>query len=271
MAPRVIDGGGPVLTRAKIVLSFRGSGWEGTFSPSDARQAFNATLASPYLSRLLQYRGIRRAHIVYTETNTTDIGTLGPDPRKFVSSDIWLVSDEAIRNVVRAAARARPLRNDEELLYIVVISQDPIPIVPESQDASGYHSQFDENGISIKYAVVLNQSAATSDQTWGYLPGVFSHELVEACTDPDTTSGFRLDNGEELADLEDERAIRLPGVDHVMRLAAYWSELEGGAVAPTTYSLRVALGKKSTESLPSVRAEMKGPSLRKAILALCDP
>ena len=60
------DRGGPVLTRAKIVLSFRGLGWKtGKFSTSDAHRAFDAALGSPYLAHLVQYRGIRRAVVAF--------------------------------------------------------------------------------------------------------------------------------------------------------------------------------------------------------------
>src|SRR5437016_716299 len=105
----LIDGGGPVLQRAKIVLSFRGLGWlRGSISSSDVRRAFDAALASPYLSHLVQYRGIRRAETVFAIEDTRDLGKLGPDPRKFVAGNIWLVSDEDIKNVTRVALRARP-------------------------------------------------------------------------------------------------------------------------------------------------------------------
>ena len=143
----LIDKGGPVLQRAKIVLSFRGSGWRtGSISSSEVRRAFEAVLASPYLSHLVQYRGIRRAEIVLTMEDTRDLGKVGPDPRKFVAGNIWLLADEDIRNVARVALRARPPENNEEMFYLTVVSQDPIPIVVEEVNASGYHNTFDEEG-----------------------------------------------------------------------------------------------------------------------------
>jgi len=268
---KLVDGGGPVLTRAKIVLSFRGSGWTtGTFSTSDARRAFEATLDSPYLSHLVQYRGIRRAEIVFSTEDTSNIGTLGPDPRHFVAGNIWLVPDEDIRNVVRDAVRVRPPQDNEEVFYLVVISQDPIPIVPEVSDASGYHNTFEENGRTIVFGVLLNQSANSAEKTWHYLPGIFSHELVEACTDPNVTSGYRFEDGNEICDLDEDRPVELLGLGREVTLAAYWSDLEEAAVVPTTYSLRVALGKRSTEVIPSVRAAIQGTSVRNTILAGCN-
>jgi hypothetical protein len=268
----LIDQGGPVLQRAKIVLSFRGSGWRtGTISSSEVRRAFEAVLASPYLSHLVQYRGIRRAEIVLTMEDTRDLGLLGPDPRKFVAGNIWLLADEEIRNVARVALRARPPENNEELFYLTVVSQDPIPIVVEQVNASGYHDTFDEDGRTITYGVLLHQSASTVEESWHYLPRIFSHELVEACTDPDVKTGFILNTVGELCDMGDERAVQLPGLEHEVKLAVYWSELERAPVAPTTYSLRVALGKKATDPIPSVKALIQGTSFRAFIMRGCNP
>jgi hypothetical protein len=267
----LIDQGGPILTRAKIVLSFRGSGWTtGTFSTSDARRAFDTVLASPYLSHLVQYRGIRRAKIVFAGEDTSNLGNLGPDPRKFVAGNIWLIADEEIKNVARVALRARPPEDNEEVFYLVVVSQNPIPIVVEQVSASGYHDKFDEDGRTVFYGVLLHQSASTAAESWHYLPSVFSHELVEACTDPDIRSGFILNTVGELCDMDEDQVVQLPGLEHEVRLSLYWSELERAAVAPTTYSLRVAIGKRSTEAIPSVRAAIQGASVLNAILAGCN-
>ncbi len=266
------DKGGPILTRAKVVLSFRGLGWTtGRFTTSDARRAFDAALASPYLSHLVQYRGIRRAEIVFAIEDTRDLGTPGPDPRKFVAGNIWLIADEEIKNVARVALRARPPEDNEEVFYLAVVSQDPIPIVVEQVDASGYHDTFDEDGRTVFYGVLLHQSASTTEESWHYLPSVFSHELVEACTDPDVSSGFTLNTVGELCDMDEDRPIRLPGLEHEIKLSVYWSELERAAVAPTTYSLRIALGKRSTDVVPSVRTAIHRSSIRAAILEGCNP
>jgi len=196
---------------------------------------------------------------------------LGPDPRKFVAGNIWLLNDEDIRNVTRIAMGARPPNVGEDVIYLSVVSQDPIPIVVEELNASGYHNTFDEGGRTITYGVLLNQSANPVAETWRYLPGVFSHELVEACTDPDVKSGFIVNTIGEICDIDDTRVVHLRGLEHEVTLAAYWSDLERAYVAPTTYSLRVALGKKLTDSVPGVRAFIDRSSVRAFILAGCNP
>jgi hypothetical protein len=268
----LVDQGGPILQRAKVVLSFRGAGWRtGTISTSDVRRAYEAVLNSPYLSHLVQYRGIRRAEIVFSLEDTRNLGTLGLDPRKFVAGNIWLLADEDIRNVARVALRARPPEANEEVFYLAVVSQDPIPIVVEQVDASGYHNTFDEDGRTVIYGVLLHQSASTVEEAWHYLPSVFSHELVEACTDPDVRTGFIVNPVGEICDMGDERAVQLPGLEHEINLSAYWSELEREAVVPTALSLRVALGMRKNDSVSGVRASIQGTSVRDFIMAGFNP
>jgi hypothetical protein len=269
---KAVDGGGSLLTRAKIVLVLRGSGWISGNPPVGAVQSvLNAVLASPYAFHLIQYRGIRRPEITDTITDTTDFGSLGPDPRGFLDTDVWRVSDGDIQNAVKSAMEKRPPQDGEDTYYFVIFSRDPLPVYsdPPGLQNEGYHSQFDNNGRKITYGTLLNWSANTLDNIWnstGSLPAVFAHEVVEACTDPAT--GFRLDNGEELADLDDVRTVQLPGIQQKISLAAYWSELSGMAVVPMAYSLRIGLDLKASDS-----AFFEGPqsSTRATLLEKSNP
>jgi hypothetical protein len=269
---QIVDHGGRVLQRANLFVRLRGAGWvTGAFTPNDANRSFEAALASPYLSSLVQYRGVRRTRMQGFQTDATNIGNLGPDPRHFVGGDIWLVKDADIRKIVIEMAKDRPPQEDDASLYMVAISQDPIPIVLEQLNASGYHDSFNDAGRTLHYAVLLNISSSDLDHTFHYLPGVFSHELAEACTDAEPATGFLFTDGDEICDLNDERPVNLTGLDREVNLAAYWSDLEKMAVVPTAYSLRVALGKRPAEAVPSVRALIKQTSILAAILAGCNP
>jgi hypothetical protein len=226
------------------------------------------------MSRLVQYRGIRRAVIVFADLDTGNLGKLGPDPRGYASGNIWILADEDVREVARGAMKARPPKPNENVLYLTIVSQDPIPIVAEQLAASGYHYEFEENGTAVRYGVLLNQSAISAEQTWDYLPGVFSHELVESCTDPDTRTGFflnRIVDTIEICDINDTRSVQLPNFEKEVKLAAYWSGLEDIPVVPTTYSLRVALGKRPDDAVASIKAALGGnSSIRSFILAGCN-
>jgi hypothetical protein len=269
------DHGGPIIERAQLFIRLRGAGWlTGPFKSSDALTAFEATVASPYLSSLVQYRGVRRTKIIDFQLDPTDMGALGPDPRKFVAGNVFLIPDADIQKVVvdMANSQPQPLQDDKNFIFMVVISQDPIPIVPEQSNASGYHQSFiTDDKRTLHYAVLLNQSSNELDHTWHYLPGVFSHELVESCTDPDPPGGFLFQDGDEICDLNDQRHVNLIGLDHEVDLAAYQSQLEQKAVVPTAYSLRIALGKRPTDIVPSVKALINQKSMLAAILARCNP
>jgi hypothetical protein len=270
----LVDQGGLVLERAKVVLSFCGFGWgTGSISTSDVRRAFSAVVASPYLSHLVQYRGIRRAEILGVSIeDTRNLGRLGPDPRKFVAGDIWLLSDEDIKQAARTAMKVRPPEGDERVFYLVVVSQDPIPIVVERKDDSGFHNTFEEDGRAVFYGVLLHQAASTADESWKYLPGVFTHELVEASTDPDLRSGFIVNPIGEICDTAFEPIpVRVPGFEHEITLSLYWSELVRAFVAPTSYSLRIALGKRSTDAVANVKSLIQGNSVRNFIMAGLNP
>jgi hypothetical protein len=195
-----------------------------------------------------------------------------PDPRGFITdADVWRVSDTDFQGAVRSALAKDPPREGEDTYYLVLFSHDPLPVFSDKANlnAEGYHSQLDDDGRTITYGAVLNWSANTVDNIWnsaGSLPAVFAHEVVEACTDP--ANGFRLDNGQELADLNDSRSVQLPGIPQPISLAAYWSQLAGVAVVPTSYSLRIAFGLSSSES-----RFFGGPlsSMRKTVLERVNP
>lgn len=272
---KAVDGGGDLLVRAKIVLVFRGAGWiAGVPSVDETRRVLDAALASPYPSHMLQYRDIRRPQIVDFIVDTADFGSAGPDPRGFIKgADVWRVSDADIQAAVRAAIGRHPPRDGEATFYMVLFSKDPLPVYSDANllNAEGYHAQFSNDGKTITYGTLLNWAGNTPANVWnsiGSLPAVFVHEVVEACTDP--ANGFRLDNGDELADLADARSVRLPGIVQDVSLAAYWSELFGEAVVPTAYSLRVAFGVPRSQSF-HLEGQPRGGGLRTAILAKFNP
>jgi hypothetical protein len=266
------DGGGRIVERAKVVLIFRGPGWAGGApAATDVTQVFSAILASPYTSRLVQYRGVRRPTRVDTRTDSGGIGHLGPDPREFLTTQVLLIDTSEIVQAVKDArsnGQHEPLGDDA--LYLVVVSGDPLPIFSETRfnNAGGFHDTFQDNGNTVKYGVVLNWSKNTLANIWNSqmcLPAVLSHEMVEALTDPDTVTSFRLNNNEEIGDLNDVRSVQLPGITQTIGLAAYWSDLETTAVMPTSYSFRVTFGLRPSESLGSLRNVVGGASVLAAM------
>jgi hypothetical protein len=272
-------GNGPVIERPKVVLVFRGPGWSnGAPAAADVKQVFSAILASPYASRLVQYGSVRRPTLVDTMTDTSLIGHLGADPRGFLTTQVLLIdTTETIQAVINARKNGGSKPVVDDALYLVIVSGDPQPIFsePRLNNDGGFHEQFlDADGTTVRYGVVLNWSKNTLANIWNSgmcLPGTLTHEMVEASTDPDARTGYRLDNGDEIGDLNDVRAVQLPGITQTIGVAAYWSDLEGAGVAPTSYSFRVTFGLRASDTLPSVKKVIGGTSVLAAMRAKIEP
>jgi hypothetical protein len=272
--------GGRVLERARITLVFLGDGWTaGLPSQADAEACFRSLLATPYMSYLAQY-GIRRAEIVGTITGPTSLGKLASDPRLDLPQ-VQLISDKDITDALGAEADAHPRPAGEETLYMAVISHQTQPVFSDHLDAAGFHLQFEHAGRTYAYGAVPNWSGNTADNIWqstGSLPATFAHELVEACSDPDGSTGYQLTPSQnaadpaenELSDYAGTAVLRLPGMTRDILLEGYWSNVHDAWVVPTGYSLRAALGQQAPQPVPNVKAALGGASSgRDAVRVLC--
>jgi hypothetical protein len=269
--------GGRVIMRARIVLVFMGDGWTPTGLPlqKDAEAMFRAVLATPYMSYLNQYQGICRAQIVATYNGPT-VGVIAPDPRKFLP-EVRLISDTEITDALGAIIDARPRPGGEQTLYMAIVSSSTQPVLSAHTNAEGFHFFFEHAGQQHDFCVVLNYSGNTAENIWADLAATFTHELVEACTDPDGSSGYRLtpppmplDPGEnELCDYGPIVQLQLPGLDRKVGLYKYWSNLHDRWVAPTDYSVRAALGQQTRESVYDVWSALGAARLRAAVRARC--
>ncbi len=279
------DGSGPVIDRAKVVLVFRGPGWfiqgpgvDGEIDEPAVTRAFRAILRSPYVSELVQYRGIRRPALVETHMDTNPIGHLGPDPRGFLTTQVRLIDTSEIIDAVKSARKLGEMEPiGDAALYLVIVFADPLPVFSQANliNAFGFHDHFsDDAGKDVRYGCALAWTGSPVASLWnssGGIPAVLSHEMVEACSDPDTSSGFRLDNGQEIGDINDVRGIQLPGISQTLGLAAYWSDLRGSGVVPSSYSVRITLGLRPSDRLPSLLAIVGPGSLQAAMLARLEP
>lgn len=229
-----VDHGGPVMEHVAVQLIFWGTAWSGTGltipTRSQVTDAIRKILDSPYLSRLHQYRdsiGYLRPDengvVQGTFTGDRDVGSSPADP-----PPSFEVGDVArfVENLIMV--EAVPIPNDD-LLYAVIMP----PGFGGSADGKWwYAAHFARNRLRVAW--IGND---------GYLDTVttlFSHELVEAITDPEGTAikGVRGTCGNrdgwcEIGDIcEDGPAARTSAGVAVQK---YWSAEDGKCIAPTTY------------------------------------
>jgi hypothetical protein len=219
----VIDGGGVVLSSVNLQLIFWGTPWAtGTTPPSSSvTAAATAILTSSYMSSLSQYRGVGIGHLIGTFTLANAIGAVPADPpNPFSSDDVT----SAITELINDGLIPGPAT---DLLYMMIL---PPGVNSNQSGLLGEHAYFALGGLNVHYGWVTN------DGTLDFVTTVFSHELVESCTDPEGTA-IQLDSAGicahnptswcEIADVCTSNAV-INGV----RVQSYWSQTDGRCVVP---------------------------------------
>jgi hypothetical protein len=224
--------GGPILTNVKVEEIFWGSWWqENPDFVVKVNHAISTILSSPYMTELQQYGGIQRGSLSGNMIIVdTPLGQSPADPPQvFKHEDL----EDLISNLINNKRVSDPETNDQ-LLYCVFL---PIDCRYEDPSYAGEHSYFPKDGLGTKihYAWVLNDGTLDSRNS---IPKVFSHELVEACTDPELNHapGFvheRDANGNEfeIGDTCENEVGMINGV--IMQ--AYWSQRHRRCILPAFF------------------------------------
>jgi hypothetical protein len=179
------DGGGPVLTNVEVILCFWGSFWSRTPAPSPSsdqyKTAVEGILTGPYMGGLRQYRGVGQGTLIYSEINDSTDPTNG-----YTDADVV----NMLKNRLDNTSMPPPIAGHNRF-YAVIL---PTGINNSNTNLAGQHQSFTYNGITGYYAWVDNSGSLTGHNC---VTKVFSHELVEACTNPnvDTLNNGILVNG----------------------------------------------------------------------------
>lgn len=224
----LVDYRGTVIKNVTVQLVFWGSAWAGSATPTadEVTDAVKSLMASSYMSALHQYRGIQpgkyRGRILVTNSNP---------PNPFSNDDV----SRLITRCFEARTLPEP-ETDPMLLYCVIM---PPGVAYRERTVIGEHSFYwftdydfplDLDINKVHYAWVMN------DGTLPYVTRIFSHELVEAVTDPGG-NGFQLnapgfcsasrDNWCEIGDV-------CSTTDSVNGVTAqsYWSHADHACVVP---------------------------------------
>lgn len=159
-----VDGGGLVLTHVNVYLVFWGSAWAQNPTPSadDISKSVASIMAGPYMSALEQYRNVGSGTLCGMMLITTS-----DPPTKFSNDDV----SNLLINLINM--QTVPGLNDvDQILYCVIM---PTGVSSDQPDVIGEHFS---PGEGILCGWVMNNGTLDSVST------IFSHELAEACTNP---------------------------------------------------------------------------------------
>ena len=172
MATNFTDHNGAVIQFVRVQLIFWGKEWASTSpapTPTVAQvtDAVSRILTGGYMNGLSQYRGIGQGYILGSTTVTAS-----EPPNNF--------SDTQVANEVAALIKAGTIPNldtDNQTLYCVFM---PKGIVSATSSNIGEHTYYtDTNKKRVHFAWITNNGTLSSVSI------IFSHELVESCTDPE--------------------------------------------------------------------------------------
>jgi len=214
------DNGGRILQHPRISLMFWGNAWTDPAtvpSQADFTNAVSNLVYGPWGTQLSQYRGIGPLSLEDTVTVTSS-----DPPARFTDADVQSMIQAQI-----TAGRVPAPDNALDRMYCVLMptghSSGDTPFV-------GQHQFFDFNGSRAYWAWITNDGTLTGGNS---IPKVLSHEVCEACSDPDLGSGIIVDvgadTGEEIGDVCNNTWATVAGAAQ----EAYWSESDNRCVLPT--------------------------------------
>jgi hypothetical protein len=220
------DGGGPVLDTVEVAAVFWGSYWSTSPAPTPSSdtyyQAFTGLVTGPYMTGLRQYRGVGPGTMLGKFINDSS------DPANGYSDGdvVTMLTSFFQHNPTVPAPEAGHQR-----FYAVVT---PPGINNGLSGDIGQHQSFSYNGATAYYCWVDSVGGLTDNSSDGVV-NIFSHELVEACTDPLGSAvhvnGTGVSNDEIGDTCNNEFAIvEMNGVN--CNVQCYWSAADNACIIP---------------------------------------
>jgi hypothetical protein len=222
------NGGGRLLGAIRVHLIFWGSTWNALPAPTptvgECTNAVLTILASDYMNSLSQY-GVGHGSLGSVTVVADAVGgSPASPPNPFTDDDVWGLVEH-----LRAAGRipAGDIGNTGQGLYLVVM---PTGVAASNPGVIGEHSYywFGSPATNVPFAWVTQNSLDLFSE-------VFSHELVEACTDPEgtgwtsvTACGTGHGGWCEIGDVCQGDTARVNGV----LVQRYWSNSDARCVVP---------------------------------------
>ncbi len=184
---------GTVVVQPSVAMLFWGSYWAGAgaAAQNDYATAW-ATIANDpaFYARLAEYS---------TSAQTIGTGSWAgftlADPSLADGATISEAQIQAEIGAEIAAGSAPSLTASR--IYVVMLPPGVTSVLDSEDDFAGHHAQFVPAGETqpVRYAVI------TYNTDEGYNDPVVSHEVSEATTDPDLTTGWYDQDGDEISDI----------------------------------------------------------------------
>jgi hypothetical protein len=224
--------GGAIGTADPVQLVFWGAVWQTTLAAllNSFVAAVRAILAGPYMSGVRQY-GVKRCSfggaLIITD----------PGPPLVPS----LFTDQTIQGVVYSLIDQGTFPEPDEAggrnLYVILVPPNTQYQNPPGIQAVGAHSWVQSgSGIDPDIAWV----AWVGNNTLAAMTSIFSHELVEMCTDPEGDAWF-IDGAPPQCSEIGDTCTGLSRLVNGVNVQAYWSIFDNQCLIPTEWSLRRTL------------------------------
>ena len=235
----VVQGPGRVLTNVHIKPIFWGAAWYQDFAPTvgDICWAIQSIFLGPYMNGLAQY-GVNNGWLdlnpVFTGLTIDPPNPFSEDQLRKLLADLidWPTSSATLPNPVGSLAS---LPTDSQMLPVIFTPRD---VHFNNPDVHGFNNFMTHNGIEFPYAWVKNVGDLP------FISSVFSHELVEVCTDPfgDGVEGrpgsCNQDGPCQIADYcYGSGAGRGGGFLGGVAVSAYWSIQDAGCFLPQEHNV----------------------------------
>jgi hypothetical protein len=261
------DKGGLILRTPHVWLLFWGTAWAAGGSPTvdQTAGAVARIVSGSYLSGLAEYRGISGGSLA-----GTTVASDSDPPNPF--------STRAVADLIFAQLKAGKLPEPDDdplLLYCVIL---PSGVRSDQLNVIGEHSYFgyyDVSNLTLPADLdVANAHFAwiSNDSTLDFVTTVFSHALVEACTDP--TGAAVLGTAEsclpgswcEIGDVC-TATVRRDGV----MVQSYWSQQARACIVPEAAADGTVLSAPAAAAAPFPPPPPKGWFRRLIALYLPPP
>jgi hypothetical protein len=230
----VSDGGGKKLRNATVNLIFWGDAWTANPQPSPSlSQIVNdaaSILSGPYQIRISQYGA--------TPATLGGIFVSVPGnnpPTNFQTSDV----QSLITSAIEGGALPEPDEETSDVIHCVFMP----PGTNAPPNLGGLHTYASYSDYDFPFDIDLNERSHMAWVAFGsraFISSVFSHELVEALSDPEgngiQVNPTNANNWNEIGD-----ACQSTGLVNGVTVQSYWSQSDRACVIPVNLTLEMQI------------------------------